>query len=454
MIDTYISSNWKQVVDSMTEGLMLVSPRGTILYVNKSLQELLHYDLDELVGKNCSVLECSTCFQNRNKGEDKYCSLFKKGTVKNLRCAFRRKDGQFLEGHKNATILYDTEGNVVAGVENFTDISPILVKDQEISVLKKQLSIEENFYGIIGSSHIMQDMYQLIESAAMSDAPVLISGESGTGKELVANALYELSDRKNKAFIKVNCAALNENLLESELFGHVKGAFSGAEHTRKGRFEAADGGCIFLDEIGDISQRTQTKLLRILQEKEFEKVGDNRTVSVDVRIIAATNKNLIKAMEEGYFREDLFYRLNVIPVHIAPLRDRKSDVSEIVKTFIKRLRIKTEKDITGINKTGMDLLLGYHWPGNVRELINVLEYAFVLCKSGEITEVHLPAHFSKKQVWRQKTPRRTTKQHRRKFSYDEIANALDASQGNKTKAAEILGVSRVTLWKYLKNQGA
>ncbi len=450
MIDNYLSSNWKQVVDSMSEGLMLVNPRGTILYVNRALQKLLHYELDELVGKNCSILECSTCFENRNPHKEKYCNLFKKGTVKDLRCAFKRKDGKFLEGHKNATVLHDTEGKVVAGVENFTDITPILAKEQEISNLKKQLSIEENFFGIIGTSHEMQDMYQLIESASQSDAPVLIGGESGTGKELVANALYQLSNRRNKPFIKVNCAALNENLLESELFGHVKGAFSGAEHTRKGRFEAAHTGCMFLDEIGDMPMTTQTKLLRILQEKEFERVGDNKTITVDVRIIAATNKNLGQEMSQGHFREDLFYRINVIPIHVPTLRDRANDIPEIVKTFLKRLQIKTEKEITGINKTAMDLMLQYPWPGNVRELINVLEYAFVLCKQGEITDAHLPAHVTKGFPQYHLFPKKNTIRSRRGLERDKIEQTLAATNGNRTEAAKLLGVSRVTLWKYMK----
>jgi transcriptional regulator with PAS, ATPase and Fis domain len=248
----------------------------------------------------------------------------------------------------------------------------------------------------------------------------------------------------------VNCAALNENLLESELFGHVKGAFTGAEQNRIGRFEAADQGDIFLDEIGDLPMATQTKLLRVVQEKEFERVGDHKPISLDVRVIAATNKDLEKLMNEGQFREDLYYRLNVIPIYLPPLRARRDDIPLLTEAFMQRLQLKTGKSITGISKDAMEQLLAYDWPGNVRELINAVEYAFVLCPQGEITCEHLPAKIGARVepvgVDRSESmPGGVQQEERRK-----LLKALRASGGNKTAAARLLGISRVTLWKRLK----
>ncbi|WP_457574512.1 sigma-54 interaction domain-containing protein [Desulfolithobacter sp.] len=454
MITEYFCENWKHVIDTMTEGLMIVDTDGTILYVNKALQELLQYSQDELVGKTCEILACSSCFdESRNNGE-KHCGLFTRGRVRNLRCAFKCKDGRRVQVYKNATVLRDEDGNIVAGVENLTDITPILSREAEIRALRRQLQIEDSFHGLIGVSTVMQNMYQLIESAALSDAPVLIYGESGTGKELVADALYHLSPRRDAPFVKVNCAALNESLLESELFGHVKGAFTGADRSRKGRFEAAHTGCIFLDEIGDMPLSTQTKLLRVLQEQELERVGDNRTITIDVRVIAATNRDLEEMMQNETFRQDLYYRLSVIPVHVPPLRERCDDIPVITKHLIRRLELKTGKPISGITRNAMDLLLSHPWPGNVRELINVLEYAFVLCHDEEIDVAHLPAYLYGKP--RSACGASLHKSSARLIGDDEkkrIQRALSATGGNRTKAAELLGISRVTLWKRMKKFG-
>lgn len=433
----------------MTEGLMIIAPDGTILYVNRSLQELLQYREDELVGKSCKTLECTSCFDTRSKGKGKHCALFEKGKVKNMRCAFKRKNGEYLQVYKNATVLRNDQGEVVAGVENLTDISHILARELEISTLKRQLHIESSFFGMIGSSTVMQNMFQLIKSAAHSDAPILIYGESGTGKELVASALFQLSKRNTSPFIKVNCSALNESLLESELFGHVKGAFTGAERSRIGRFEAADTGYIFLDEIGDMPIATQTKLLRVFQEKEIERVGDNTTIRIDVRVITATNKNLETLMQQGKFREDLFYRISVIPIAVPSLKDRCEDIPEICKVLINRLQLKTGKPIYGISKEAMDKLLEHSWPGNVRELINVLEYAFVLCAVGIIETQHLPSHLTGGKALHcaekyQILPAENESER------ENILEALTSTGGNRTKAAKRLGISRVTLWKKMK----
>jgi PAS domain S-box-containing protein len=337
MLEKTYGKYWQTVIDTMLEGLMLVDPDGKIIFVNRAFEQLSGYSKEEVEGQSCEVLGCDTCFGTRKEGKDKYCALFKEGQVRRRKCIFTKKDGKELHVLKNAALLKDKNGKVVGGVENMTDLSPIVEKEEVIQSLRKQLSNEDGFHGMLGKSAAMQKVFDLTASAAPSEAPVVIYGESGTGKELVAAAIHRLSTRHAGPFVKVNCAALNENLLESELFGHVKGAFTGADRTRVGRFEAANTGAIFLDEIGDLPLATQTKLLRVLQEKEFERVGDNRPINTDVRILAATNKDLNRFMQEELFREDLYYRINVIPIYLPPLRDRRDDIPLLTDAFIHRM---------------------------------------------------------------------------------------------------------------------
>jgi len=335
-------------------------------------------------------------------------------------------------------------------VETLTDISEMVAKERVISRLRREISREDSFQGMVGKSPAMLQLFSLISSAAQSDAPVIIYGDSGTGKELVAAAIHRLSARHQGAFIKVNSAALAESLLESELFGHVRGAFTGADRTRAGRFEAAHGGDIFLDEVGDLPLPTQAKLLRVLQEKVIEKVGDHRPIPVNVRIISATNQDLGRLMAEGRFREDLFYRINVIPIHIPPLRERREDIPLLVDAFIERNRLKTKKPINGISKGALELLLAYQWPGNVRELINVVDYAFVLCHENSILPEHLPNLFNHKMPPRPTEGRKALPASPAKDK-EALLEAMQQAGGNKSEAARIMGVSRVTLWKWLKH---
>ncbi len=390
MFDDEYSKYWQTVVQTMLDGLMIVDREGIIISTNEALEKLTGYTRDELIGQSCDILKCNSCFGTRKDGGDKHCGLFNEGKVRHSRCMLIRKDGSPLHVMKNAAILKDGEGVVVGGVETLADFTELVAKDQVISSLRKELSIEDSFEGIIGSSSGMRQVFDLIQSAAQSEAPVIIYGESGTGKELVAGAIHRLSPRSNGPFIKVNCAALNESLLESELFGHVKGAFTGADRTRMGRFEAATKGSIFLDEIGDLPLSTQVKLLRVLQEKEIEKVGDYQPIPVDVRVVAATNRDLNRLMKEERFREDLYYRIGVIPIYLPALRDRIEDIPILVDKFVHRIQVKTGKPIRGMSKSALEMLMQYAWPGNVRELINVIEYAFVLCSKGDIGLEHLP----------------------------------------------------------------
>ena len=332
---------------------------------------------------------------------------------------------------------------------------------EENRLLKKQLvgTKRARFYDLIGHNQRMQSIYNLIETIAPTNASVLIQGESGTGKRLIAQAIHK-SDvyRKDKPFIEVSCGALPENLLESELFGHVKGAFTSAIKDRQGRFEAAEGGVIFLDEIDAFSPKLQVKLLRVLQEGEFERVGDTHTIRVEVRVIAATNQDLKEIIKNGSFREDLYYRLNVIPINVPPLRERKDDLPLLVEHFLKKCSKKSKKDVVDISGDAMDALAAYDWPGNVRELENVIERAVILSKGKSIERNDLPENIldtlSLPDVaGRKKGKHRTLKEALRDSEREIIKNTLEACSGNRKKVAGILGINRTTLYNKMREYG-
>ena len=262
----------------------------------------------------------------------------------------------------------------------------------ELETLRSELQQQEYFFNLVGKNHRMQALYQLVQDLSDSDATVLVLGESGTGKELVATAIHGASQRCKDSFVKVNCSALSEGLLESELFGHVKGAFTGAMRDKVGRFEEASGGTLFLDEIGDLSPNVQIKLLRVLQEREIERVSSSETIKVDVRVIAATHQDLQQAIEDGQFREDLYYRLNVMPLELPALRQRKEDIPLLVNHFIDKYNARTRRNIQGIEHDALALLMDYHWPGNVRELENAIEHAFIKCRGGTLLLSCLTTH--------------------------------------------------------------
>ena len=325
---------------------------------------------------------------------------------------------------------------------------------EENLVLKERLGDRFDFSKIIGRSKKMKDLFESLSLVAPTDATVLILGESGTGKELVANSLHQNSPRAGQPFIKVSCAALPETLLESELFGHEKGAFTGAIARRDGRFQLAHRGTIFLDEVGEMSPPTQTKILRVLQEKEFDPLGSARTIKVDVRVIAATHKNLEKEVKEGRFREDLFYRLNVVPVSLPPLRDRKEDIPALANHFLSRFREKNRKDIKDFSGKAMDLLIRYEWPGNIRELENCIERAVIMARGEVIAPADLPppiqALAQEKEASGPHFPAGISLQETERAL---ILKTLEDTGGNRSRAAEILGINRRTLQIKLKEYG-
>ena len=451
-----LKTYWKAVVDTIQEGVMIVDPGGAIVAVNQALSELTGFNADELIGRSCATLNCATCRAKRDQEGHHWCSLFEQGRMNKQRCAVLRRDGRYVQVLKNASVLKNESGEVIGAVETLTDISGLLERDTAIEAFRRELSGRDTFHGMVGRSAAMQRVYDLIDNAADSDAPLAIYGESGTGKELVARAVHEQGKRSDRPYIKVNCAALNEALLESELFGHVRGAFTGAHQGRTGRFEAANGGSIFLDEIGDLPMLTQVKLLRVLEEKVIERVGDNQPIPVDVRIITATNRNLEAMVSEGSFRQDLFYRINVIPVRIPPLRERIEDVPLLAESFFRTLQLKSGKDIRTISRQAMDLLMAYAWPGNVRELRSSFEYAFVTCQTTSIVPEDLPSSLCTTLPMRGEQGRTTARrptENREERKKQELVAALREAGGNQSRAAEILGISRVTVWNRIKRYG-
>ncbi len=446
-----IGKYWKTIVDTLQDGLMVIDVEGNILAANPAAERLTEYSADELIGSNCRILNCTGCeLYGRGPGKD-WCSLFEKGEVRAKKCLITKKNLRAAHVLKNASVLYDADGEMIGSVETLTDISEMIQQQQEIESLRKSCHLDEGFHGMLGESPSMQQLFELIQNVSQTQAPVLIYGQSGTGKELVARAIHETSLRSKKPFIKVNCAALNENLLESELFGHEKGAYTGADRTRIGRFEAAHGGTIFLDEIGDIPLSTQVKLLRVLEEKEIERVGDHRPISVDVRIVSATNKDLDDRVAQGLFREDLLFRINVFPLDCPSLAQRPEDIPIIVQNFIQQNASRDTKTITGLTPEAMEAIIAYEWPGNVRELRNAIEYAFVLCPGGWIGMEHLPPRINR-------TAHRTASGSRArpgswKSERDQLVDVLRQVNGNQSEASRLLGVSRVTIWKRIKKYG-
>jgi len=326
----------------------------------------------------------------------------------------------------------------------------------ENQILRQQLVEKHTFAGIISQSAAMDDVLRTAARVAQSSASVLIRGESGTGKELIAKATHYASTRKDKPFVAVNCAALNDNLLESELFGHEKGAFTGADRQRRGRFEMANEGTLFLDEIGDISPATQVRLLRALQEQQFERVGGSETIQVDVRVIAATNKDLEEAITKGTFREDLFYRLNVIPIEIPPLRKRREDIAPLLEHYLHRFGKENRRKKLSFSKESWDLLLRYDYPGNVRELENVIQRSVIMSRGEHVTTDDLP------QVVRSLNTESSIRETQSALSFTDqveklekelIFDALRTSGGNQSKAAKNLGLSERNLRYRLQKWG-
>ncbi|MCG8635064.1 MAG: sigma 54-interacting transcriptional regulator [Desulfobacterales bacterium] len=453
-----IGGQWRPIIDSVQDGIIIVDAYGNFIAANSSAQLMTGYSEAELKGQSCRLLNCTGC-EIRGEGPGKeWCGLFSAGMIRDKKCLITSASNRTIPIVKSATVLSGKNGEIIGAVETLKDVSENIHYKNELASIRRMYHIDDGFHGIIGRTPVMMNLYEHIESVAALDTPVMILGESGTGKEMVAKALHETGNRSDRPFIKVNCAALSESILESELFGHVKGAYTGADTDRVGRFEAAHRGTIFLDEIGDIPLSVQVKLLRVLEERMIQRVGENRSIPVDVRIVTATNKNLDALIADGKFREDLFFRINVFPITCPPLRHRRDDITLIIQHFITVHAEKTGKNILGFTPEAMRFMVAYPWPGNIRELRNTVEYAFVLAKGKGIRPEHLPekihgtAFFTPEPEAPLPEPpaagSTTVTVHR--TQRQELIDALHKAGGNQTRAAEILGVSRITVWKRMK----
>jgi len=426
------------ILDSISEGVFTIDMDWRITSFNRAAEEITGIKRDKAIGRNCKdVLRADVCETD--------CALRKTMATGKpiMNKAVHIIDGR---GERRAitistALLKDEEGNIIGGVETFRDMS--LVEE-----LRKEIEGRYSYEDIVSQSNQMQRLFDVLPNIAESDCTVLIEGESGTGKELFARAIHNLSFRKNKPFVAVNCGALPDTLLESELFGYKAGAFTDAKKDKPGRFALAEGGTIFLDEIGDISTAMQVRLLRVLQERTYEPVGAVASVKTDVRVITSTNKKLGELVEQGRFREDLYYRINVMRLEIPPLRERKEDIQLLINHFISRFNQLLNKSICCVTNEVTVALLAYDYPGNVRELENIIEHCFVLC-DGEIIETkHLPNSVrptSKLETIKGNEPA-TIKQ----MEIVLITESLRRNKGNKTAAAKELGIDKSTLFRKIK----
>ncbi len=429
------SSHLEAIFLSVTEGIVAVDTSLRVSQANQAAEAICGFSAQEARGNNWGELECD-CTQACRK----VLTLALEGRVpvKRQRLTCWQDGGRQQLVIANATPLQDQAGRHLGAVLVLRDIS-------RLAQLERELEERRGFHRLVGASPVMQRVYKLLEDLADTDATALITGESGTGKELVAEALHFSGPRREKPLVKVNCSALAESLLESELFGHVRGAFTGAIKDKTGRFELAHGGSLMLDEVGDISPRIQLKLLRVLQEKEFERVGESHSRRVDVRIVACTNQDLKAKVAEGTFREDLYYRLKVVEVKLPPLRERRGDIPLLIQHFLAKFRMQYNKNIKDASPEFMALLLNHAWPGNVRELEHALEHAFVLCQGKILEPSHLPPELRSAP---QAQP--LTQEARARSESRELRQALENCRWNKARTARELGISRQTLYRWIK----
>jgi len=430
------------ILDSIADGVFTINEKGEITFFNRAAEQITGFTKEEALGHNCfDIFRANICQTN--------CAL--KQTIKtdreiiNLPINIINKDGKELPISVSTAVLRDESGRIIGGVETFRDLSAI-------EELKKELRQQYTFQDIVSKNHAIQEIFQILPDIAESDSTVLIQGPSGSGKELFAKAIHNLSLRKDNPFIKVNCGALPDNLLESELFGYVKGAFTDAKRDKPGRFALADGGTIFLDEIGDMSPALQVKLLRVVQDKEYEPLGGTSTVKVDVRIVAATNKDLVTLVQSRQFRDDLYYRLNVMEIDLPPLVRRREDISLLVERFVEKFNLKTGKNLSGVSHEVMSFFMGYDFPGNVRELENIIEHAFVMCKGDVIELRHLPSELIERSNMTLLEEKEVDRPLQRAEA-ESIRKALEKNRGNRLRTARELGIDRTTLWRKIKRYG-
>ncbi len=425
--------NLENVLDNLKEGIIAHDMDRRIFFFNTEAERITGYHREEVLNRDChEAFGSPFCGERCVFCEDPPKLAEKSEYTLNI----STKTGEKRRVEMTVTSMRDADGQNAGVLTSFTDVT-------DIFSLKERAGELTSFGNIIGHDSKMISVFKQIKDVADYDYAVHIYGETGTGKELVAEAIHSESWRGGAPFVPINCGALPEGLIESELFGHVKGAFTGAFRDKKGRFELADAGTAFLDEVTELSNTMQAKLLRFLQEGKFERVGGEQTIRVDVRVISATNKNLKEAVKHGRFREDLYYRLNVIPIELPPLRDRKIDLPLLSEHFLQEARERYGKKRLKISNKAMSLMLDYRWPGNVRELQNAIQFAIVKSSSRVISPDDLPLELRDlENICVRRGPSR-------KLDVDSVRSALERSGGNKVKAAKLLGVGRATLYRFL-----
>jgi PAS domain S-box-containing protein len=429
------------ILDSINEGVFTVDLDWHITSFNRAAEKITGIRREDAIGNRCSEVFRANICQDACVMKD---VLNTGEPAVNASVFVVDAWGARIPIKVSAAVLRDIDGHVIGGVETFQDL-------RQVEELRKKLKDKHTFADIVGKSSAITHLFDILPKISDSDTTVLIYGASGTGKELVARAIHALSPRRKKRFVAVNCGALPDTLLESELFGYKAGAFTDAKRAKPGRFALADGGTLFLDEIGDISPAMQVRLLRVLQEKTYEPLGSVEPVRADVRVIAATNKDLGKLVSEGKFREDLYYRIHVVQIDVPPLKERREDIPLLVDHFIATYNLLHDKEITGLSKEALSLLVHHDFPGNVRELQNILEHAFVLCDAGMIEPRHFPPDLTQSTARELIDPR-----HRMNLKVVEkslIQEALAKHRGNRALAAGELGVNLSTLYRKIQRLG-
>jgi PAS domain S-box-containing protein len=434
---------FQAILNSISEGVMTLDKDWKILSWNQAAERITGFHKEEVLGQECRKLFLTPLCQE-GCPVDKALSCGHPNY--DVEVAIRNKRNEVVRLLVNAAPLYDVSGHVIGGLETFRDVS-------QAHWMQEELEREYGYTNIVGRSEAMQGVYEVLGRLIKTDTTVLIQGDSGTGKELIARALHFYGPRKDKSFVAINCSALPEGVLETELFGHVKGAFTGAIRDHMGKFELASGGTLFLDEIAEISSAIQVKLLRVIEVKEFQRVGDNRNIRVDLRLITATNKDLYKKVLEGAFREDLYYRLSVFPVHLPPLRERIEDIPPLLSHFIGKFNKHMGRSIQGIGDGVLEVLESYNWPGNVREFANAVEYSFVHCKGHLIHPSDLPQNIVRGAEAAQASKRGSTHDTLDLVEKDLILKELRTTNWKKNLTARRLGMSRATLWRKMEKYG-
>ncbi|MFA4915754.1 MAG: sigma 54-interacting transcriptional regulator [Syntrophales bacterium] len=432
----------RTILDNIADGVFTVDKEYKILWFNLAAERITGFSKEEALGHPCYEIFQTELCQGHNCPLKRTMSAGK-GVV-NFEVNIITHGGRGIPVAISTAPIKDKNGKIIGAVENFRDLS-------EIKAYQSELNGHYSFKNIISKNAKMVTIFNNLKDIAVSDSTVLIYGESGTGKELIARALHDLSRRKDKPYITINCGAIPDTLMESEMFGYRKGAFTDARQHKPGRFAMAERGTIFLDEIGDLSYELQVKLLRVLQDGEYYSLGGTEALRADVRVITATNKDLFKRIQEGLFREDLYYRINVVQIDVPSLRERKEDIPLLTEHFIEKFNKKMGRDVKQIGSRAYEILFSYDFPGNIRELGNIIEHAIILCKKNTIEVNHLPPYLFDKTRNKAKVPHVAIPMSEIELMEREaILDALRKHQWNRDKTAQALELSRTTLWRKLK----